>query len=98
MLDSLSQVVFRAGEGALQVLPPLVDALPEAKLNLVSLFLTSSQAICKNSFKFLERDFKEAKKGMLLQSKANFGSLGFFYFQMLLFVEGYIHDGVKISI
>ena len=35
-LDLLSQVVFRAGEGALQVLPPLVDALPEAKLNLVS--------------------------------------------------------------
>ncbi|CAG2180680.1 unnamed protein product, partial [Oppiella nova] len=28
-------VVFRGGEGALQVLPPLVDVLPEAKLNLV---------------------------------------------------------------
>lgn len=32
-------VVFRAGEGALQVLPPLVDALPEAKLNLVVYYL-----------------------------------------------------------
>lgn len=28
-------VVFRAGEGALQVMPPLVDVLPEARLNLV---------------------------------------------------------------
>jgi hypothetical protein len=28
--------VFRAGEGALQVLPPLVDVIPEARLNLVS--------------------------------------------------------------
>jgi intraflagellar transport protein 56 len=28
-------VVFRGGEGALQVLPPLVDVLPEARLNLV---------------------------------------------------------------
>eukprot|EP00795_Rhopilema_esculentum_P009360 gene9360-17064_t len=32
-----NMVVFRAGEGALQVLPPLVDALPEARLNLVSM-------------------------------------------------------------
>jgi len=32
-------VVFRAGEGALQVLPPLVDALPEARLNLVIYYL-----------------------------------------------------------
>ena len=29
-------VVFRGGEGALQVLPPLVDVIPEARLNLVS--------------------------------------------------------------
>ncbi|KAM9325585.1 intraflagellar transport protein 56 isoform 2-T2 [Gastrophryne carolinensis] len=32
-------VVFRAGEGALQVLPPLVDAIPEARLNLVIYYL-----------------------------------------------------------
>jgi len=32
----LCQVVFRGGEGALQVLPPLVDVIPEARLNLVS--------------------------------------------------------------
>ena len=32
------QVVFRGGEGALQVLPPLVDVIPEARLNLVSDF------------------------------------------------------------
>ena len=30
-----TQVVFRGGEGALQVLPPLVDVIPEARLNLV---------------------------------------------------------------
>lgn len=28
-------VVFRSGEGALQVLPPLIDVIPEARLNLV---------------------------------------------------------------
>ena len=28
-------VVFRGGENALQVLPPLVDVIPEARLNLV---------------------------------------------------------------
>lgn len=28
-------VVFRSGEGALQTLPPLIDVLPEARLNLV---------------------------------------------------------------
>lgn len=27
--------MFRGGEGALQCLPPLIDALPEARLNLV---------------------------------------------------------------
>lgn len=32
-------VVFRAGEGALQVLPQLVDVLPEARLNLVIYYL-----------------------------------------------------------
>lgn len=32
-------VVFRNGEGALQVLPPLLDALPEARLNLVVYYL-----------------------------------------------------------
>ena len=28
-------VIFRGGEGALQILPPLVDVIPEARLNLV---------------------------------------------------------------
>ena len=28
-------MVFRNGEGALQTLPPLVDVIPEARLNLV---------------------------------------------------------------
>lgn len=32
-------VVFREGEGALQVLPALVDILPEARLNLVVYYL-----------------------------------------------------------
>jgi hypothetical protein len=29
------QVVFRDGENALQVFPPLVEVLPEARLNLI---------------------------------------------------------------
>ena len=32
-------VVFRNGEGSLQTLPPLVDVIPEARLNLVIYFL-----------------------------------------------------------
>lgn len=32
-------VVFRGGEGALQVLPPLLDIIPEARLNLVIYYL-----------------------------------------------------------
>jgi len=32
-------VVFRGGEGALQVLPPLIDVIPEARLNLVIYYL-----------------------------------------------------------
>lgn len=51
---SFYQVVFRGGEGALQVLPPLVDVIPEARLNLVSAcsnslqkyILTSNQLKC----------------------------------------------------
>ncbi|XP_039880672.1 intraflagellar transport protein 56 isoform X2 [Simochromis diagramma] len=34
-----SAVVFRGGEGALQVLPPLIDVIPEARLNLVIYYL-----------------------------------------------------------
>jgi intraflagellar transport protein 56 len=33
--------VFRNGEGALQTLPPLVDVVPEARLNLVIYHLRS---------------------------------------------------------
>lgn len=32
-------VVFQNGEGALQILPPLVDVIPEARLNLVIYYL-----------------------------------------------------------
>ena len=32
-------VVYRAGESALQILPPLVDVIPEARLNLVIYYL-----------------------------------------------------------
>jgi hypothetical protein len=33
------KVVFQNGESALQVLPPLVDVIPEARLNLVIYYL-----------------------------------------------------------
>lgn len=36
-------VVFREGEGALQVLPSLVDILPEARLNLVVYYLKQGE-------------------------------------------------------
>ncbi|MGH0172798.1 UNVERIFIED_CONTAM: hypothetical protein FKN15_064001 [Acipenser sinensis] len=39
MHDLPPQVVFRGGEGALQVLPPLIDVIPEARLNLVIYYL-----------------------------------------------------------
>jgi len=35
--------VFRGGENALQVLPPLVDVIPEARLNLVIYYLKNDQ-------------------------------------------------------
>lgn len=36
-------VVFRGGENALQVLPPLVDVIPEARLNLVIYYLKNDE-------------------------------------------------------
>lgn len=39
------QVVFQNGEGALQVLPPLVDVIPEARLNLVIFYLKQGNII-----------------------------------------------------
>ena len=44
------QVVFRGGEGALQVLPPLVDVIPEARLNLVSNFQLRLSLNSKDGF------------------------------------------------
>lgn len=35
--------VFRGGENALQVLPPIVDVIPEARLNLVIYYLKNEQ-------------------------------------------------------
>jgi len=37
------QVVFRNGEGALQTLPPLVDVVPDARLNLVIYYLRAGE-------------------------------------------------------
>ena len=36
-------VVFRSGENALQVLPPLIDLFPEARLNLVIYYLKNEE-------------------------------------------------------
>jgi len=36
-------VVFRGGENALQVLPPLLDVIPEARLNLVIYYLKNDE-------------------------------------------------------
>ena len=56
-------VVFRDGENALQVLPPLVDVVPEARLNLVIYYLKNvSRSIMDNLSPCL-------KGGILLTSK-----------------------------
>lgn len=49
------QVVFRGGEGALQVLPPLVDVIPEARLNLVIYYLQQG----KYTFLWLFHSFRD---------------------------------------
>ncbi len=36
-------VVFRGGENALQTLPPLIDVIPEARLNLVIYYLKNDE-------------------------------------------------------
>lgn len=36
-------VVFRGGENALQTLPPLIDVIPEARLNLVIYYLKNEE-------------------------------------------------------
>ena len=36
-------VVFRGGENALQVLPPLIDVITEARLNLVIYYLKNDE-------------------------------------------------------
>lgn len=41
-------VVFRSGEGALQVLPNLVDVIPEARLNLVIYYLKQVSGLIFN--------------------------------------------------
>jgi len=41
----VGQVVFRSGQGALQVLPPLVDVIPEARLNLVIYHLRQGDSL-----------------------------------------------------
>lgn len=38
-------VVFRNGENAVQVLPPLLDVIPEARLNLVIYYLRTGEAV-----------------------------------------------------
>jgi intraflagellar transport protein 56 len=35
--------VFRGGENALQTLPPLIDVIPEARLNLVIYYLKNEE-------------------------------------------------------
>lgn len=36
-------MVFRGGENALQTLPPLLDVIPEARLNLVIYYLKNDE-------------------------------------------------------
>jgi intraflagellar transport protein 56 len=45
-------VVFRNGENALQVLPPLIDIIPEARLNLVIYYLRNEEV--QEAFKLIK--------------------------------------------
>lgn len=40
--------MFRGGEGALQCLPPLIDVIPEARLNLVIYYLKQGMSELPN--------------------------------------------------
>jgi intraflagellar transport protein 56 len=44
--------VFRGGENALQVLPPLIDVIPEARLNLVIYYLKNEEV--NEAFKLIK--------------------------------------------
>jgi intraflagellar transport protein 56 len=45
-------VVFRGGENALQTLPPLIDVIPEARLNLVIYYLKNDEV--QEAFKLIK--------------------------------------------
>jgi intraflagellar transport protein 56 len=45
-------VVFRGGENALQTLPPLIDVIPEARLNLVIYYLKNDDV--QEAFKLIK--------------------------------------------
>nr|CAG4646981.1 EOG090X04LA [Megafenestra aurita] len=45
-------IIFRNGDGALQVLPPLVDVIPEAKLNLIIYYLRQDET--KEAFDLMQ--------------------------------------------
>lgn len=45
-------MVFRGGENALQVLPPLLDVIPEARLNLVIHYLKNEEV--KEAFNLIK--------------------------------------------
>ena len=64
-------VVFRSGENALQLLPPLLDAVPEAKLNLIIYYLRTGE--CEEALKLVQSVEPNAPeeyilKGMVLAS------------------------------
>lgn len=44
--------MFRGGENALQVLPPLLDVIPEARLNLVIYYLKNDEV--KEAFNLIK--------------------------------------------
>ena len=45
-------MVFRGGENALQTLPPLIDVIPEARLNLVIYYLKNDDV--QEAFKLIK--------------------------------------------
>uniref|UniRef100_A0A8C6LIZ0 Intraflagellar transport protein 56 n=1 Tax=Nothobranchius furzeri TaxID=105023 RepID=A0A8C6LIZ0_NOTFU len=62
-------VVFRGGVGALQVLPPLIDVIPEARLNLVIYYLRQVQDLCHKPSEYILKGVVNAALGQEIGSR-----------------------------
>ncbi|XP_077462331.1 intraflagellar transport protein 56 [Stigmatopora argus] len=64
-----NQVVFSGGQGALQVLPPLIDVIPEAKLNLVIYYLRQDDV--QEAYNLIQDLVPATAEGYILKGVVN---------------------------